>query len=72
MSDINSNEEYATFHIITNKKTIIALVENEARLKYSEFLEEYDYLVERIMLFSKISDLGDFEISTLTEDDFLE
>lgn len=72
MSDINSNEEYATFHIITNKKTIFALVENEARLKYSEFLEEYDYLVERIMLFSKISDLGDFEISTLTEDDFLE
>lgn len=72
MSDINSNEEYATFHIITNKKTIFALVENEARLKYSEFLEEYDYLVERIMLFSKISDLGDFEISTLTEDDFFE
>lgn len=67
----NSNEEYATLNLINNKERIFTSIENETRLKYPEFTEDYNHLVERIMLFSKIADLEKFEISALTMDDLL-
>lgn len=67
----NRYERYATFHLINNREIIFSIVENEARLKYPECLDEYKHLVERISLFSKISGLDNFEISPLTMDDIL-
>lgn len=71
MTDIDNDEEYATFHLINNRNMVFSLVENETRLKYPEFIEDYDHLVEKIMIFSKISDLVKFDISPLTMEDLL-
>ena len=67
----NRYESYATFHLVNNREIILSIVENEARLKYPEYLDEYKHLVERISLISKISGLDNFEISPLTMDDIL-
>ena len=58
-------------HLLNNRERIFDAIENEARLKYPEFTEDYDHLVERIMLFSKIADLEKFDVSALTMDDLL-
>lgn len=71
ISDENGYEEYATFHLINNRNIIFSIVENETRLKYPEYLEEHNFLVERMLLFSKISDLEKFDISPLTMEDIL-
>ena len=67
----NRYESYATIHLVNNREIILSIVENEARLKYTEYLDEYKHLVERISLISKISGLDNFEISPLTMDDIL-
>lgn len=64
-------EKYATLHLINNRERIFNAIEHKTRLKYPQFAEDYDHLVERIMLFSKITDLEKFDVSVLTMDDLL-
>ena len=68
---VKDEEKYATLHLLNNRERIFDAIEHEARLKYPEFTEDYDHLVERIMLFSKIADLEKFDVSALTMDDLL-
>lgn len=69
-NECKSNEE-AILHLINNRDIVFSALEQDARLKYSEFIEYYNHLVERIQIFSNISELDDFDISPLTMDDIL-
>ena len=71
ISDENKYDGYATFHLINNRKTIFSILENEIQLKYPEYIKEDTCLVERILLYSKTSELEQFEISPLTMEDVL-